>query len=98
MGHTTIQPPDAPPSAAGLLNDLRQTVLVGLSKSLRRAFAGVIDDPIRGFTPEDLATHVRTEFSTFSWLFEEMLNRCGVDVRDRHYRRGVYGAHTCARV
>ncbi len=59
--------------------------------------AGGIDDPKRGFTPEELATHVRTEFSTFSWVFEAMLDRCGFDVVDRHYRRGVYGTYTCVR-
>jgi SAM-dependent methyltransferase len=59
--------------------------------------AGAVDDPEQGYTAADLAQHVRSEFSTWSWLLEAMLDRAGFDVVERDYRRGVYGAYTCVR-
>ena len=59
--------------------------------------AGAVDDPERGYTAADLAQHVRSEFSTWSWLLEAMLDRAGFDVVERNYRRGVYGTYTCVR-
>jgi hypothetical protein len=50
-----------------------------------------------GFTADELATHVRTEFSTYSWLFEAMIERVGFTILDRHYRRSAYGTYTCER-
>jgi SAM-dependent methyltransferase len=58
---------------------------------------GAVDDPAVGFTGDELAEHVRTEFSTYSWLLELMLERAGFEVIDRSFRRGAYGAYTCAR-
>lgn len=60
-------------------------------------FAGAADDPDRGYTRRDLAEHVRTEHSTFTWLLEPMLDRTGFEVVDRSVRRGVYASYTCAR-
>ena len=59
--------------------------------------SGAVDDPAVGYTAEELATHLRTEFSTFSWLFEPMLERAGFTILDRQYVRGAYGAYTCRR-
>jgi ubiquinone/menaquinone biosynthesis C-methylase UbiE len=59
--------------------------------------SGAVDDPSTGWTADELAEHVRIEFSTYSWLFEPMLERCGFDIIDRSYRRGAYGAYTCIR-
>jgi ubiquinone/menaquinone biosynthesis C-methylase UbiE len=59
--------------------------------------AGAVDDPARGWTEDELAEHVRIEFSTYSWLFEPMLERTGFDILDRTYVRGAYGAFTCRR-
>jgi hypothetical protein len=50
-----------------------------------------------GFTAQELATHVRTEFSTYSWLFEAMIERVGFTILDRHHRRSAYGTYTCER-
>ena len=36
--------------------------------------------PPIGFTAEELAEHVRDEFSTYSWLLEPMLERTGFDI------------------
>jgi SAM-dependent methyltransferase len=59
--------------------------------------AGAVDDSTAGFTAEELAEHVRTEYSTYSWLLEKMLDRTGFEIVERSFRRGVYGAYTCAR-
>jgi hypothetical protein len=59
--------------------------------------AGAVDDPTRGWTADELAEHVRIEHSTYSWLFEPMLERTGFEILDRSYVRGAYGAFTCRR-
>jgi hypothetical protein len=58
---------------------------------------GAVDDPARGWTADELAEHVRLEHSTYSWLFEPMLERAGFRILDRHYVRAAYGAYTCRR-
>jgi cyclopropane fatty-acyl-phospholipid synthase-like methyltransferase len=59
--------------------------------------AGAVEDPTRGWTAGELAEHVRIEHSTYSWLFEPMLERTGFQILDRSYVRGAYGAFTCRR-
>ncbi len=58
-------------------------------------FAGAAHDSSRGWTAEELAEHVRTEHSTFTWLFEPMLEHAGFEILDRAYDRGAYAAYTC---
>ena len=58
-------------------------------------FAGAVDDSARGWTADELAEHVRTEHSTFTWLFEPMLEHAGFEILDRAYNRGAYAAYTC---
>ena len=53
------------------------------------------EDPSLGYTREDFAEHVRTEFSTFRWLFEPMLTSAGFDIVTASFDRQVYGAYTC---
>jgi SAM-dependent methyltransferase len=60
-------------------------------------FAGAVEDPASGYTAEDLAVHVRTEHSTFTWLLEPMLMRAGFEIVDRSVHRGAYAAYTCIR-
>jgi SAM-dependent methyltransferase len=60
-------------------------------------FAGAVQDPAVGYTAEDLAQHVRTEHSTFTWLLEPMLLRAGFEIVDRSVHRGAYAAYTCLR-
>jgi SAM-dependent methyltransferase len=55
------------------------------------------DDLSRGYTREDLAEHVRTEFSTFRWLLEPMLKDAGFEIVAADFRGRVYGAYTCRR-
>lgn len=62
---------------------------------LTRWLDGAVDDPTRGYTREEFAEHVRSEFSTFRWLFEPMLAAAGFEIVEVHYRRAVYGTYTC---
>jgi hypothetical protein len=55
-------------------------------------------DPAHGWTAAQLAEHVRTEYSTFSWLLEAMIERAGFDIRERWLsENNIYGAYTCLR-
>jgi SAM-dependent methyltransferase len=62
---------------------------------LDRWLDGAAEDPARGYTREDLAEHVRTEFSTFRWLLEPMLTAAGFEIVSAEFRSRVYGAYTC---
>jgi SAM-dependent methyltransferase len=61
-------------------------------------FAAASDDPTRGYTAADLATHVRTEHSTFSWLLQPMLEHAGFRVLDTQVDpRRTYVRYACLR-
>jgi SAM-dependent methyltransferase len=68
-----------------------------LRELLEGWFASAPEDPAVGYTAEDLAAHVRTEHSTFTWLLEPMLDRAGFDIVDRSIHRRAYAAYTCIR-
>src|SRR5215831_3420430 len=53
------------------------------------------DDPATGYTAEDYAEHIRTEFSTFRWLLEPMLARAGFEIVAADFAGRLYGAYTC---
>jgi SAM-dependent methyltransferase len=59
--------------------------------------AEAVTDASIGYTAEELAEHVRSEFSTYSWLFDIMLDKAGFQVLDRSFVRSAYGAYTCER-
>jgi ubiquinone/menaquinone biosynthesis C-methylase UbiE len=67
--------------ASGALLWLRDLVCAFEPTEVERVVEGwfnaAVDDPVAGYTAEDLATHVRTEFSTFTWLLEPMLAHAG---------------------
>lgn len=58
-------------------------------------FAGATDDLTAGWTSDELAEHVRTEFSTFSWLLRPMLEHAGFDVVEVEHHRRAYGRYLC---
>jgi SAM-dependent methyltransferase len=60
-------------------------------------FAAAAADAALGYTRDELAEHVRSEYSTFSWLLEPMLEAAGFEILDREFRRAVYGTYTCRR-
>jgi ubiquinone/menaquinone biosynthesis C-methylase UbiE len=64
---------------------------------LEQWLSGAVDDPAHGYTRDDLAEHIRTENSTYRWLFEPMLSVAGFDIIDCDYRRKVYGSYTCVK-
>ncbi len=59
--------------------------------------SGAVTDPALGWTAEELAEHVRGEFSTYSWLLDAILNKTGFEIADRTFRRSAYGTYTCMR-
>lgn len=54
-------------------------------------------DPTRGYTGADFAEHIRTEFSTFRWLFEPMLDATGFEIVTAQFSGSIYGAYTCVK-
>jgi ubiquinone/menaquinone biosynthesis C-methylase UbiE len=64
---------------------------------LERWLDGAVDDPTRGYTREDYAEHLRTEYSTFRWLLEPMLAAAGFDIVQVDFQGSVYGAYTCVK-
>jgi SAM-dependent methyltransferase len=60
-------------------------------------FAGAVDDHRRGWTPAELADHVRLEHSTYRFCFEALVAHAGFDVVDVSFRRRAYGAYTLRR-
>jgi ubiquinone/menaquinone biosynthesis C-methylase UbiE len=61
----------------------------------RQWFDGAAADPAAGYTGEDYAVHIRTEFSTFRWLFEPMLTAAGFEIVDIEFEGRLYGEYTC---
>jgi ubiquinone/menaquinone biosynthesis C-methylase UbiE len=55
------------------------------------------EDPARGYTRQDFMTHVRTEFSTFTWLLEPLLSAAGFRIVSREIGGRVYATYTCIR-
>jgi SAM-dependent methyltransferase len=61
-----------------------------------RWLAGAASDPAQGWTAEEFETHLREEYSTFSWLLEPMLAQAGFDIADVVHRPSrTYSAYTC---
>ena len=58
---------------------------------------GAVEDPSRGYTREDFAEHLRTEFSTFRWLLEPMLAAAGFTIVTAGFEGSIYGAYTCVK-
>ncbi|MCG3042293.1 class I SAM-dependent methyltransferase [Streptomyces sp. S1A] len=59
--------------------------------------AGAADDPALGYTRRDYAEHLRTEYSTFRWLLEPMLEAAGFEIVEAEYEGRLFGAYTCVR-
>lgn len=60
-----------------------------------RSGAASSDD---GWTPAELAEHVRSEHSTFSWLLEPMLERAGFEIKDVSFNDSrVFAAYLSAK-
>jgi SAM-dependent methyltransferase len=66
-----------------------------------RVFRGWLEhasaDPAEGYTADDYAEHIRTEFSTFRWLLEPMLAEAGFEIVTADFEGSLYGAYTCVK-
>jgi SAM-dependent methyltransferase len=85
------------PGGVLLLRDLVFSFAPGEARSSIQAWLdSAPTDPARGWTSAQLAEHVRTEHSTFTWLLERMLERAGLKVKKRCLSGdGIYAAYTC---
>ena len=62
-------------------------------------FDAAVEDPTEGYTAEDLAAHVRSEFSTYTWLLEPMLAKAGFRALDVDVdRRRTYARYACVKL
>lgn len=78
------------------LHDLIYDVLPSQADQIfQRWLDNPSDDPATGYTCEDFAEHIRTEYSTFRWLLETMLAMAGFDIVTAEFHSPVYGAYTC---
>ncbi len=60
--------------------------------------AGAAERPEDGWTRAELETHLREEYSPFSWLLDPMLERAGFTIREaHHYESRIYSAYTCVK-
>lgn len=50
-----------------------------------------------GFTRAEFETHIREEYSTYSWILEGMLDRAGFDVVSTDYATPTHGEIVCVR-
>ena len=66
-----------------------------VEENVERWLDGAASDSARGYTREDFARHIRTEHSTFRWLFEPMLEAASFEIVSTDFRGSVYGAYTC---
>ena len=60
-------------------------------------FAGAVVPPTPGYSAEDLALHVRTEYSTYRFCLEALLAHSGFTVREASFRRRAYARYICER-
>jgi ubiquinone/menaquinone biosynthesis C-methylase UbiE len=71
------------PGGVLLLRDLIYTFdPAEFEERIEAWLAGAASTSADGWTRDELATHVRTEHSTFSWLLEPMLERAGFRIAD----------------
>lgn len=60
--------------------------------------ANAVADPARGWTRAELETHIREEYSTYSWLLEPMLARAGFTIQEAaHAGSRTYSVYTCVK-
>ena len=61
-------------------------------------YATAAQDPADGWTRAELETHVATEYSTFSWLLEPLLERVGLRIDDVWYGESrMYARYVCSK-
>ena len=69
-----------------------------VDRALRRGSGASAEQPEQGWTRAELETHLRQEYSTFTWLFEAMLRQAGFEIQDATYSESlIYAGYTCIR-
>ncbi len=63
--------------------------------ALETWMANAVPDPAAGYTREDFATHIRTEFGTYRWLLEPLIEAAGFEILEVDVRSRIYAAYTC---
>jgi SAM-dependent methyltransferase len=58
---------------------------------------GAVADPAVGYTRDDFEDHIRTEHSTYRWLFEPLLAAAGFEIVDVEYRGSIYASYSCVK-
>ena len=54
--------------------------------------------PEDGWTREELETHLREEYSTFTWLLEPIIEHAGFEIATADYGTvGTYACYICVR-
>ena len=67
-------------------------------RAIEAWLANARERPEEGWTRPELETHVREEYSTFSWLIEPLLERAGFEIREAESRASrIYAAYTCVK-
>lgn len=67
--------------------------------AIERWLARASTRPGTGWTRAELETHVRSEYSTFTWLFEPTLERAGLKIQARELSDSrIYAAYTAVKV
>lgn len=59
--------------------------------------AGAASSPDAGWTRAELETHLKDEYSPFSWLLEPMLERAGFLIEDVTHHGSIYSTYICRR-
>lgn len=64
--------------------------------SIEKWMNGATKDPARGWTAAEYAAHLRDEFSTFTWLLEEMFEQTGFQILESWFSEsGIYAGYEC---
>src|SRR6266508_3853529 len=63
-------------------------------RAIESWLAGASTRPGIGWTRPELETHLREEYSTFSWLLEPMIERAGFEIRSVQHSGSIYSAYT----
>ena len=85
------------PGGVLLLHDLVYSFEPGEAREAFESWLGnAAPSPDVGYTRHDLETHIREEYSTFSWLLEPMLERAGFEILEaRHRPSKTYSVYVC---
>jgi ubiquinone/menaquinone biosynthesis C-methylase UbiE len=68
-----------------------------IESTIEAWLAGAARDAAIGWTREELETHVREEYSTFTWLLEPMIERAGFEISEVEHKGSIYSRYVCVK-